>query len=156
MMKVISFAWTTPALVAGHKTVTRRDWQHDYARRFVAGERVQAFNRSPRHGGAAVAIIEIVSCIYESEGEMPDADYAGEGFEYLAAHPDLLPKTGQFSDPERVSREWFDEYRSWTQDVSSNAFQPMSYVIRFRVVELTELGRAAAKMLPDVREVEDG
>jgi hypothetical protein len=39
-MMTISFAWTTPALLAGHKTVTRRDWDAEYAIRFAAGQLV--------------------------------------------------------------------------------------------------------------------
>lgn len=34
MAKLISFAWTSPALKSGNKTVTRRQWDATYARRF--------------------------------------------------------------------------------------------------------------------------
>ena len=55
-MKIISFAWTTEALLAGIKTCTRRDWNDDYARRFKNGEFCQAFDRNPRAGGKRVGI----------------------------------------------------------------------------------------------------
>ena len=50
-VKIISFAWTTPALLAGRKTVTRRDWSDRYALLFHADDFVAGYNRSPRHGG---------------------------------------------------------------------------------------------------------
>ena len=34
MSKIISFAWTTDALLQCKKTVTRRDWDDKYASRF--------------------------------------------------------------------------------------------------------------------------
>lgn len=58
-MKIISFAWTTPQLLRGEKTVTRRDWSDKYARQFRAGDLVQAYDKSPRAGGKRVATIEI-------------------------------------------------------------------------------------------------
>ena len=33
-MKIISFAWTTGALLAGAKTTTRREWSRGYADRW--------------------------------------------------------------------------------------------------------------------------
>lgn len=50
-MRIISFGWTWPALVAKSKTVTRWDWDEDYARRFHKGDIVLAYDRSPRLGG---------------------------------------------------------------------------------------------------------
>src|SRR3712207_3360782 len=58
---MISFAWTTPALLAGKKTVTRRDWSDDYARRFRPGLIVDAYDQSPRRGGRKIGTIRIVS-----------------------------------------------------------------------------------------------
>jgi hypothetical protein len=63
-MKIISFAWTTPALLAGSKCVTRREWDKKYAESFEAGEYVQAFDKSPRAGGKCVAIIELTQKPY--------------------------------------------------------------------------------------------
>ena len=44
-MRIISFAETTPALLEGRKTCTRRMWKEPYAQQFYKGERVQAYNR---------------------------------------------------------------------------------------------------------------
>lgn len=126
-MQIISFAWTSPALVAGEKTVTRRDWNDDYAKRFRPGDLVAAYNRSPRHRGEQIATIRIVSVTWEFFDEMPDSDYAGEGLEYLAAHPELLPKSGPYSDPYMVSRERF---AAWQQQPGG------CWVIRFDLVEV--------------------
>lgn len=83
-MKIISFAWTTPALLAGRKTVTRRDWQLGYASGFHAGDLVAAYNRSPRHGGRQVATIRLTRAPYlESTKEAPPEDYEAEGLAYL-------------------------------------------------------------------------
>lgn len=57
-MRIISFAWTTEALLAGKKTVTRRWWKKCPLK---PGDLVQAYNKSPRFGGKRVAIIKIVS-----------------------------------------------------------------------------------------------
>jgi len=49
-MKIISFAWTTEASLAGRKTATRRCWSEGYARRFKSGDLVQAYDRNPSGG----------------------------------------------------------------------------------------------------------
>jgi len=58
-MQIISFAWTTAALLNGHKTVTRRDWNDAYGKKFQNGDLVQAYNKSPRNFGERVGIIKI-------------------------------------------------------------------------------------------------
>lgn len=111
-MKNISFAYTTPALLAGHKTVTRRDWDPSYANRFERGELVNAYNRSPRHHGEKVATLRIVSVTYEPNALAPASDYEAEGFAFLAAHPELLPKTNRLAYLDGLSRERFDYWRA--------------------------------------------
>ena len=63
-MKIISFAWTTSALLSGHKTVTRRDWQYKHARLFRKGDVLMAYDRSPRFGGKQVAAIKLTKDPY--------------------------------------------------------------------------------------------
>ncbi len=58
---IISFAWTTPALLAGKKTVTRREWSDKHAAKFKPGDLVDAWDKSPRFKGKKVAVIRIVS-----------------------------------------------------------------------------------------------
>jgi hypothetical protein len=85
---IISFAWTTPALLAGAKTMTRRDWTHDHARRFTVGRLVDAWDRSPRtRQGRKVAVIKITREPYRSSTvDLTEDDYRREGFEWLREH----------------------------------------------------------------------
>jgi hypothetical protein len=54
----ISFAWTTDALLAGLKTVTRRDWTDGHASKFHKGDYTDAWTKIPRCAGAKkVAVI---------------------------------------------------------------------------------------------------
>lgn len=119
-MKIIAFGWTTPALLAGRKTVTRRTWNADYARRFKPGDIVQAYNRSPRRRGRPVARLRLLSVTQESTGNMPETDYEAEGFAFLHAH-------GSASELMATSRAAFEEWRSMDELV---------WVIRFEVIEL--------------------
>jgi len=83
-MKIISFAWTTPALLAGVKTVTRRDWSARYAAQFGKGDIVQAYDRQPRYGGKKVALIRLThDPSLESTAEAPLSDFELEGFRWL-------------------------------------------------------------------------
>lgn len=85
---IISFAWTTPALLAGAKTMTRRDWSTSHATKFRAGMLVDAWDRSPRTGrGRKVATIRITRRPYrQSTDEVTDNDFSREGFEWLSAN----------------------------------------------------------------------
>ena len=79
-MKIISFAWTTEVLMSGLKTVTRRDWSDDYARRFHKGDYCKAYDRSPRNGGRCVGIIRLTCEPYkEPLALMTDDEEKAEG-----------------------------------------------------------------------------
>lgn len=83
-MKIISFAWTTPALLARRKTVTRREWTEAYAHQFQAGDLVAAYDKNPRNGGKQVATIRLLCDPYlEPVNQMPGSDYEAEGFQYF-------------------------------------------------------------------------
>ena len=80
VLKIISFAWTTDALLAGKKTVTRRDWDDKYAHRFKAGEVAAAYDKSPRFGGKKVAEVKLTREPFKQWlHEVTDADEALEG-----------------------------------------------------------------------------
>lgn len=119
-MKEISFAWTSPALVAGVKTVTRREWQADYARQFRYGDQVRALNRQRRFGGEALGVIELVEDAVLDTRETFEADVQAEGIPWLREH-DLLSA--------KLLAKW-DEMCRW--DESCVAL----WVVRFRVVSL--------------------
>ena len=59
-MRIISFAATSEALLAGAKTRTVRTWKHRYARQMMLSQTVKAYDRSPRFGGKPLGIIEVV------------------------------------------------------------------------------------------------
>jgi len=112
----ISFAWTTPAVLAGAKTVTRRDWTDRHARQFHAGDVVDAWSKDPRAGGRKVARVRILSIALEPMAWMPDRDYAAEGFDYLHS----------LDEPGRCRHD----FEHWRQSGGEQ------WVIRFELVEV--------------------
>lgn len=128
---IMSFAYTTPALLALQKTVTRRDWTSQHAAKFTPGMIVDAWNYSPRMvkcNPHKVAEIEIVSITPHPVAAMPDTDYKEEGFEFLdtAGIPcTLLPKWANC----RTWRQYFD---IWKTDLST------LYVVRFLPILILE------------------
>ena len=93
-MRIISFAWTTQALLQGHKTVTRRMWTKQLVN---PGDLVQAYNRSPRFKGKPVAVIKILSIYTEplskvtDEEERKEGGLWGSGKEYIRAFLEAYP-----------------------------------------------------------------
>ena len=63
---IISFAWTTPVLLEGKKTVTRRDWPDSHAAKFKPGSVAIAYDKQPMYGGRPVARIKILKIGRES------------------------------------------------------------------------------------------
>ncbi len=104
-MMIISFAWTTPALLAGEKTRTRRDWSDEYAKKFKVGDLIQAYDKQPRFKGKKVAIIKITNIEKEDISLMPDEDYIKEGFAYL----ERINKEIFGKNPRTAFQEWREE-----------------------------------------------
>lgn len=123
-MKEISFAWTTPALLAGRKTVTRRDWKWSWARSFEAGELVAATDKQRRFGGRQVATIRLTQKPYrQNTARAPDSDWEAEGFACLES----IGATVGGQDPWTIWQGWrrFDPREMW--------------VVRFELVEVLEV-----------------
>lgn len=79
-MKTISFAWTSGVLLEGRKTVTRRFWSGEYAKRFKKGDLVAAYDKSPKFGGKQIATIKLTRNPYkESLSKMTDEEEKAEG-----------------------------------------------------------------------------
>jgi len=120
-MRIISFAHTTPALIAGEKTVTRRNWKTDYAFQFKEGMHLQAWNKSPRYKGIKVAEI-VLTCdpFREYTKAMPDIDYKNEGFKWMLLNDvklgNILP----------TYKYWFDWKRR----------NELLWVVRFELVKI--------------------
>lgn len=127
-MKIISFSWTSPALLARAKSVTRRDWKLRHAESFRKDELVQAWDKSPRFEGKKIGIIRLLRAPYlENTFWLPDEDYEREGFKYLDEHPELIgaaAKRAGFTPP---LIETFERWKYVGETL---------YVVRFEIVEL--------------------
>jgi len=105
----VSFAWTTPALLAYRKSVTRRDWKPRFARQFHVGDLVSAYNKLARNHGRHVATIRVLQEPYlERMGDIPDSDYEAEGFRFFEEHPELLPASAPWP---RMNWDIFNHWR---------------------------------------------
>jgi hypothetical protein len=136
---IVSFGWTSPALLAGVKTVTRRDWAPSHAAKFHKGMLVDAWNWSPRvvqRNPHKIAIIRLTEDPkLELTRDAPESDYDAEGFRYLTG---LRQRIGDL-EPNELWDEWTD-------------FENLArlWVIRFEVVEIVEVD-ADQLVLPGVR-----
>ena len=93
-MRIISFAWTTRALLEGRKTVTRRNWKEC---RLKPGELAQAYDRSPRFKGKRVAIIRI-------------SDIRRDYLKSIGDPGELEKEGGLWETPEDYIRDWQEAY----------------------------------------------
>ena len=102
---ILSFAWTTPAVVLGEKTETRRDWQPKTIAQFkkLIGKDVEAWDRSPRFGGHPFGIVKITGVTAERDSsKIRGASWTFEGFHVLQAIGATISKR----TPEEVWRFW--------------------------------------------------
>lgn len=84
-MRIVSFAWTTEAIRARAKSVTRRQWVDRYAKSFKAGELLQAWDKVPFAGGKRIGTIRLTRAPYKQAWrDMPDSEWEREGFAYLS------------------------------------------------------------------------
>jgi hypothetical protein len=134
---ILSFSWTTPALLAGQKTITRRTWKPQQAAKFHAGDLVDAWDHVPRVKGARkVATIRITRDPYiQNSRELDEEDYAREGFAYLDAHPE--------TDGHKLARfgghSWRDAFEEWRRSAED------CWVIEFRLVAEADADGGGAK-----------
>ena len=119
-MKEISFSWTTPAFLAGVKTVTRREWNDSYAKTFKKGEIVAAYDKQRRFGGHKIGLIKLTQAPYkENITDMPSEDWVEEGFAMMTAEKKLINGRTPWS----FHKRWIGEGKDF-------------WVVRFRVVEI--------------------
>jgi hypothetical protein len=102
---IISFAWTTPALLAGAKTVTRRNWLAAHGSRFHAGDLVDAWDRSPRANGKKVATIRIKEVVEERGVWMESNEIFREGVMWCKRHGIAVP------DRQPSWDEWWSAFK---------------------------------------------
>jgi hypothetical protein len=119
---IVSFGWTTPALLAGAKTVTRRDWKPQHAAKFKAGMLVDAWNTSPRNvhmNPKRVAVLRLTADPYielSADFDVAGPDDSAEGFRWLIDH-------GHGEIVADIIEDWLAHPRDF-------------YVVRFEVVEV--------------------
>lgn len=124
-MKIISFAYTTAALLAGHKTITRRYWNPRHANMFKPGEIVQAWDKSPRFKGRKVAEIKIIAIYKENTKDMPEEHYFKEGFQYMLVNNIPIGKKGKH--PIMTDDVYWRAWKAAQDDV---------YVVVFELIKL--------------------
>jgi hypothetical protein len=84
-MIIISFAWTTAALKAGLKCVTRRFWNQAYMEKVWAcaqrnGGWCQAYDKSPMYGGKLAGYVRLTKKPYLQDLDLvTDEDEIKEG-----------------------------------------------------------------------------
>jgi hypothetical protein len=126
---IISFAWTTAALLAGRKTVTRRQWARSYAEKFYRGQIIDAYDKQPRFGGKKVAVIQLThEPSFQLDADIADSDFEHEGFAYMAEHPELIPKNFRM----RPTETMIDRFGLRRESGGH------SWVIRFKLVQITK------------------
>ena len=112
-MMIVSFAFTTPALLAGRKTRTRRDWAPVTVKKYHVGDVCQAYDKGPRNGGHRVGYITITGMKRENVALMPDEDYEKEGFAYMEEQG--LTIWGK--QPRKAFEDWIDTEKTyWVVD----------------------------------------
>lgn len=120
---IISFSWTTPALLAGRKTMTRRDWSERTAqvamRACAAGNAVDAWSQTPRVKGARkVATIRLTAVHRAPSDPLPEGHHEREGFGYLT-------EIGRGDTVERVKASWKEHPRElWVVEFELVATEP--------------------------------
>lgn len=121
-MLIISFAWTTPSLLAGAKTRTRRAWQTPYARQFKRGMLCKAYDKSPRFHGRQVATVRLTddprrqSTKYMTTDngfvDPLNTDWFREGIDWMARNGYQPPRRSFGGiDPTNTWRAWFDAWK---------------------------------------------
>ena len=115
----ISMAWTKGAFLSGEKTVTRRTWSPDYARRIKPGMELVALDKQRRFGGVPIGRIKVLSITRENSSTIPEEDYRAEGF-------DWMERTGH-SIWGKHPRNAFKDWKAEAVDL---------WVIRFEVIEV--------------------
>lgn len=130
---IISFAWTTNAVLADRKKRTRRFWSDEYAKRFVCGSSHKGYNRLPRVHGHHIGTVTITEAPYRQlTSLMTEEDYELEGLKYMEEMGLFIP--ARTVDGKRLlpmhPKRFFDEWREANE---------CPFVINFNFIPLTEL-----------------
>ena len=135
MSKIISFAWTSDALLAGRKICTCRDWERDYAERFKAGDIIRAYDRSPRYQGKQIATLRLThdatfGTLVDVLGGF-DAAYEAEGF----AYGDEQVASGNQQMRKAIERNLGVEPGETLRDWLHQTAMVREWIVRFEVMD---------------------
>lgn len=78
-MMNMAFTRTCRQLLDGTKTVTRRNWKPNHAKKFHVEQLVKAWTASPHRKGKPVAIIQVDKVYQERLADMHASELAPEG-----------------------------------------------------------------------------
>lgn len=136
---IISYSWTTLAMLARRKCVTRRDWsekQIALAKRISEkGDDVDAWSKSPRVHGVRVATVKILSVhAHQPLRELCPQDWEDEGFALLEA---LQPRS--------ASQIW----NGWHEDVALNPHASLT-TVRFEFLSIELEGQRMLDVATEV------
>jgi hypothetical protein len=130
---ILAFSKTTEALLAGRKSVTRREWgdrhYENVKRKFddatAKGEpfHMQAWSASPHRGGKQIGKVVITSLTREPTRDIPDSDWEAEGFEYMEHN-------GIDVGPDQACVELWNQWRSDQDKITT--------VVRFELTDDSE------------------
>lgn len=126
---ILSFAWTTDALLAGFKDSTRRQWSPRTLAQFLQRARdrtpLDAYNTNPRvHGMKVATIRQTVEPAWSSD--LPAGDWHREGFDWLQRY-------GYTVDGQTPAALWY----AWETAIPAQT----AVVVRYEVLDLTLAGR---------------
>lgn len=118
---ILSFAWTTPAVVIGQKCVTRREWTERTIKQFekamAGGTLVEAWDKNPRFGGKCFGMVRITGITRDEDTRtIPEDHFEAEGFHILTKLKAKLGKLyaldlwaqWKYKKPQKVTVVCFD------------------------------------------------
>lgn len=130
MIQSEGYVW--PAFVALAKSVTRRQWTKKTAAHYVKGFVFDAYDTMPYAGGVLIGRGRVTRDAYlQNLRDCPDSDYEAEGFAWLNAHPQCIPKAAakEVWVKEDCSRNAFNQWRWLGLDV---------WVVHFEIVSVED------------------
>ena len=88
---IISFGWTSGAMVCGAKTRTRRDWAPGHVRHFHSGMMANGWSQSPRVHGVYLSDVRLTAPIFRQHtSKITDEDWELEGFGWMSRRGILI------------------------------------------------------------------
>ncbi len=139
MPRIISYSWTTQALLERVKNCTRRSWDDKYAASFNKGDVVEAWDRSPRYGGIKLGTIKLTAKPYQQNtSDMTMLDFKREGLAWMEAHGIQIKG--------KSPRQFFEDWKTSAEIVWVVEFGPMELLSFTEYKQLREKANGKAKV----------